>query len=73
MKDVTLDIYPGEILAVAGESGSGKSVLGLSLLGLLRGNPPPRITGAIEVRSGYDGLLFPGCELLHRRWQTAGR
>jgi peptide/nickel transport system ATP-binding protein len=55
VKDVTLDIFPGEILAVAGESGSGKSVLGLSLLGLLRGNPPPRITGAIEV-AGVDVL-----------------
>lgn len=30
-------------------------------------------TGAVEVRSGYDGLLSTGCELMHRRWQTAGR
>jgi hypothetical protein len=30
-------------------------------------------TGAVEVRSGYDGLLSSGCELMHRRWQTSGR
>jgi hypothetical protein len=30
-------------------------------------------TGAVEVRSGYDGLLSTGCELMHRRWQTSGR
>jgi beta-phosphoglucomutase-like phosphatase (HAD superfamily) len=27
-------------------------------------------TGAVEVRSRYDGLLVGGCEQLHRRWQT---
>ncbi len=53
LKGVSLDILPGEILAVAGESGSGKTVLGLSLLGLLRGRPAPRITGEIEV-AGVD-------------------
>lgn len=30
-------------------------------------------TGAVEVRSDYDGLLLAGCERLHRRWQTTGR
>ena len=25
-------------------------------------------TGAAVVRSGYDGLVAPGCEMLHRRW-----
>src|SRR5207253_2674408 len=48
-----LDVRQGEILAVAGESGSGKTVLGLSLLGLLRARPAPRITGDIEV-AGVD-------------------
>jgi beta-phosphoglucomutase-like phosphatase (HAD superfamily) len=30
-------------------------------------------TDAVEVRSGYDGLLSAGCALMHRRWQTTGR
>ncbi|KAA0079222.1 HAD family hydrolase [Mycolicibacterium sp. P9-64] len=27
-------------------------------------------TGAVDVRTGYDGLLLAGCEQLHRRWQN---
>lgn len=49
LRGVTLDIGHGEILAVVGESGSGKSVMGHALLGLLSGDPSPRITGRAEV------------------------
>jgi peptide/nickel transport system ATP-binding protein len=46
LKNITLDIGPGQTLAVVGESGSGKSTLARVVTGLL----PPRI-GAIE----FDG------------------
>jgi len=35
LADVSLSIYPGEILGVVGESGAGKSMTGLAILGLL--------------------------------------
>ena len=35
VKEVSFEIYPGEILGIAGESGSGKSLTSLSILGLL--------------------------------------
>jgi peptide/nickel transport system ATP-binding protein len=39
--DISLQIYPGEVLGVVGESGAGKSLTGMSVIGLLE--PPGRI------------------------------
>ena len=41
--DISLDIPPGEIHGIAGESGSGKSVMGLSIINLLQ--EPGKIVG----------------------------
>ena len=41
---VSLSIWPGETLAVVGESGCGKSVTALSIMRLIRW-PPGRIDG----------------------------
>lgn len=45
--DVSMRIEPGEILGVVGESGAGKSITGLAVLGLLEA--PGRIAGG-EIR-----------------------
>jgi peptide/nickel transport system ATP-binding protein len=44
---VSFSIAPGEVLGVVGESGAGKSVTGMALIGLLE--PPGRIAGG-EIR-----------------------
>ncbi len=46
VKDVSFDIYPGEIFAVVGESGCGKSTVAHTILRLLPGNND-QVTGEI--------------------------
>ncbi len=45
--DISFSIAPGEVLGVVGESGAGKSITGLAIIGLLE--PPGRIAAG-EVR-----------------------
>ena len=44
---MSLEIAPGEILGVVGESGAGKSLTGMAIIGLLE--PPGRIAAG-EIR-----------------------
>jgi peptide/nickel transport system ATP-binding protein len=45
---VNLDIWPGETVGLVGETGCGKSVTALSILGLIP-SPPGRVTGGTIV------------------------
>ena len=57
LSGVSFDLDAGETLAVLGESGSGKSVTALTVMGIL--DPPARVTGG-EVRyRGQDLLTLP--------------
>lgn len=65
LRDLSFSLAPGEILALVGPSGSGKSALALALLGLLR--PPGRVAGG-EIRfAGRDLLRLPERELRRLR------
>ena len=57
VRDVSFDVRPGEVLGVVGESGCGKSVTAVALMGLL-----PRtatVTGSIRFR-GRELVGLPG-------------
>ena len=56
IRDVSLDLYKGESLAIVGESGSGKSVLCKTFMGLLESNGS--ITGGSIVFEGQDLTHF---------------
>jgi len=57
LNDVSFDIYKGETLGIAGESGCGKTVTSLSVLRLLK-TPPARLEGNIEFQ-GQNLLELP--------------
>jgi oligopeptide/dipeptide ABC transporter ATP-binding protein len=55
VRDVSLSVYPGQTLAVVGESGCGKSVTALSVLRLIP-SPPGRVLGGSVTFEGRDLL-----------------
>ncbi|MET0187952.1 MAG: ABC transporter ATP-binding protein [Pseudonocardia sediminis] len=67
---VSFDIEPGEIVGLVGESGCGKSVTSLAIMGLLPGRGP-KVGG--EVRFGGDDLLtLSDAALRQRRGRDLG-
>jgi peptide/nickel transport system permease protein len=61
---VSLSVQPGECLGIIGESGSGKSVTALSIIGLVA-SPPGIITGGAVRFQGKD-LVGAPYEVLRR-------
>jgi peptide/nickel transport system ATP-binding protein len=55
VQNVSLSVYPGQTLAVVGESGCGKSVTALSILRLIP-SPPGRVLGGQVLFNGKDLL-----------------
>ena len=55
-EDVHFQVYPGEIVSIVGESGCGKSISALSLLGLL--GRQGRITGGSAMFQGKNLLTM---------------
>lgn len=61
--DVSLDLAPGKVLGLIGESGAGKSTIGLSSMAYGRGGV--RITGGEVILNGRD-ILKAGADGLRR-------
>ncbi|WP_166354956.1 dipeptide ABC transporter ATP-binding protein [Phytoactinopolyspora limicola] len=64
VRDLNLDLYPGEVLALVGESGSGKTVTSLAALGLLPASA--RVTGSVEL-NGRNVMELRGEQLRRLR------
>ena len=57
VRDISFDLNAGETLAVAGESGSGKSVTARAVMGILAGNA--MVEGGEIIYDGRDLLKIP--------------
>lgn len=64
--DVSFDIMPGETLGVVGESGCGKSVTSLAILGLIPSPPGRIVSGSIRL-NGRELVGLPEKEYRHIR------
>lgn len=65
------DVSAGEVLAIIGESGSGKSVATQSIMGLLP-SPPGKVTAGTALFEGRDLLALPEAELRKLRGLRIG-
>jgi peptide/nickel transport system ATP-binding protein len=63
---VSIAIQPGEVVGLAGESGSGKSTIAHAILRIL--HPPALITGGQAIFDGRDILEMDDMELGQFRW-----
>lgn len=63
VNDVSFSIVPGEILGVVGETGAGKTTIGMSIMGLLPKPPAHVISGEIKLE---------GEELLNKKEEPNG-
>ncbi|NQW20027.1 MAG: ABC transporter ATP-binding protein [Chloroflexi bacterium] len=69
--DVSFEVQPGETFALVGESGCGKSVTALSIMGLIPNPPGEIVSGKIEF-NGVDLLKLSGREMREIRGSKIG-
>lgn len=62
---VNFEVFPGEVLGLVGESGCGKSVTSLSIMGLV--SKPGRVDGGEILLDGNNLLKLPEDEMVKIR------
>ena len=68
--DLNFDLYPGQTLCIAGESGSGKSLSSLAIMGLLP--KPVRVAKGAIIHDGHDLIGVAEHQLQRLRGKQIG-
>ena len=71
VRGVSFELYPGEVLAIVGESGCGKSVTAQTLMRLIP-SPPGNIAGGSILFGGEDILAKSESQMRKIRGNTMG-
>jgi peptide/nickel transport system ATP-binding protein len=71
VRGVDLTVARGEVLGLVGGSGSGKSILGLAVMGLLPASARPVVSGAVDL-AGTDMVGAPDAVRRAARRQHVG-
>jgi ABC-type dipeptide/oligopeptide/nickel transport system ATPase component len=66
VRGMDFNLKEGEVLGLAGESGSGKSVTALALTRLLPASANPQLSGTVRMKGTGDNLLQLGESALRR-------
>ena len=67
VNDVSFSVEKGKTLGIVGESGCGKSITSLSIMGLVE-TPPGQIAGGEILFEGEDLLKKNEEEMSEQRW-----
>ncbi|MEM3191801.1 MAG: ABC transporter ATP-binding protein [Candidatus Parvarchaeota archaeon] len=67
ISDISFNLNRGEVLGILGESGSGKSTIAWSIMGMIE--PPHKISGTIEFEGKGNILKYSPKELQNYRWK----
>ena len=70
VRDVSINVKPGEVLGVVGESGAGKSTIGNAVINLLE--PPGKITNGKVLYQGKNISSLDDKEMRNIRGQKIG-
>ncbi len=68
LRGITLDIAPGETIAIVGENGAGKSTLIKMILGIYEPTKGKVLVGGIDTKKGRSTYIYRACSAVYQKF-----